>query len=148
MASVEMKTMPTALDKAKHAADAVLANHNDKPNIKMTITNLNTGRQLGVFQDDNYAYITKDDFDALKALADAYKLELNVENENEYYLTQLQILMELLVGIKGAHPEFPKFSGGSKKRSKKRSKKHCKKRSKKSRSRRTTSHRRRARAAR
>jgi hypothetical protein len=143
MAEVEMKTMPTALDKAKHAADDVLAKHKDNPNIKMTITNLSTGRQLGEFQDDNYAYITKADFDALKALANAYNTELIV-NENEYYRKQLQILIELLAGIKGAHPEFPEFSGGSKKRSKRRSNR----RSKKSRSRRTTSHRRRSRARR
>jgi hypothetical protein len=138
--SVEMKTMLTALDKAKHAADDVLAKHNDKPNIKMTITNLSTGRQLGEFQDDNYAYITKADFDALNALRDAYNLELS-RAENKYYRKQMQILMELLAGIKGKHPEF---SGGSKKRSKKRSNR----RSKKSRSRRTTSHRRRSRARR
>jgi hypothetical protein len=140
--SVEMKPLQTDLDRAKTAADAVLDKHNDKPNIKMTITNLSTGRQLGEFQDDNYAYITKADFDALNALRDAYNLELS-RAENEYYRKQMQILMELLVGIKGAHPEFPEFSGGSKKRSKKRSNR----RSKKSRSRRTIS-RRRARAAR
>lgn len=144
----EMKPMQTdlALDKAKHAADMVLAKHKDKPNITMTIHNLSAGRQSGEFQDDNYAYITKADFDALKALADAYNSELNVENA--HYRTQLQILMELLVGIKGAHPEFPEFSGGSKKRSKRRSKRRSNRRSKKSRSRRTTSHRRRSRARR
>ena len=144
---VEMKTMPTALDTAKHAADSVLDKYKANANIKMTITNLSTGRQLGVFQDDTYAYITKADFNALKALADAYNTELNV-NENEYYRKQMQILIELLIGIKSAHPEFPEFSGGSKKRSKRRSNKHGKKRSKKSRSRRTTSHRRRSRARR
>jgi hypothetical protein len=140
--SVEMKTMQTDLDKAKHAADGVLDKYKANANIAKTINDLSAGRQSGEFQDDNYAYITKADFDALKALADAYNTELNVENA--HYRKQLQILMELLAGIKGAHPEFPEFSGGSKKRSKRRSIR----RSKKSRSRRTTSHRRRSRARR
>ena len=139
MAEVEMTSMPTALDTAKHAADSVLDNYKANANIAMTINNLIAGTQTGEFQADTYAYITKDDFDALKALMDAYNTELKVK-ENEYYRKQLQILTELLSGIKSNHPEF---SGGSKRRSKRRSIR----RSKKSRSRRTTS-RRRSRAAR
>ena len=130
-----MTSMPTALDTAKHAADSVLDKYKANANIAMTINNLSAGTQSGEFQADTYAYINKDDFYALKALMDAYNTELNVK-ENDYYRTQLQILTELLSGIKGKHPEF---FGGSKRRSKKRSKK--------SRSRRTIS-RRRARAAR
>jgi hypothetical protein len=146
-AEFEMQPMQTDLDKAKHAADVVLAKHKDNPNIAKTIDNLIAGTQSGEFQDDNYAYITDADFDALKALADAYNTNLS-RTENEHYRKQMQILIELLAGIKSAHPEFPKFSGGSKKRSKRRSKRRSNRRSKKSRSRRTTSHRRRSRARR
>jgi NADH dehydrogenase/NADH:ubiquinone oxidoreductase subunit G len=144
MAEVEMTSMPTALDTAKHAADSVLDKHKANANIAMTINNLSAGTQSGVFQYDTYEYITKDDFDALKALKDAYNTELAVK-ENQHYRTQLQILMELLSGIKSNHPEF---SGGSKRRSKRRSKKRSNMRSKKNRGRRTTSHRRRSRARR
>jgi hypothetical protein len=140
MAEVEMTLMPTALNIAKHAADSVLDKHKTNANIAMTINNLSEGTQSGEFQPDTYAYITKDDFHALKALMDAYNTELN-GNENEYYRKQLQILTELLSGIEGNHPEF---SGGSNKRSNRRSNQ----RSKKSRSRRTISRRRRSRARR
>jgi len=130
MTEVEMTPIPTALDKAKQNADSVLEQHKDQPNITKTISDLNANKQSGEFQADTYKYITKADFDALNALTVAYNNELSRAEDN-YYRTQLQILTELLSGIKGAHPEF---SGGSKKRSKKRSKK--------SRSRRTISRRR------
>ena len=115
MAEVEMTPIPTALDKAKHDADSVLEHYKDHPNIAKTISDLNANEQSGEFQADTYTYITKADFDALNALTDAYNLELS-RAENDYYRTQLQILTELLSGIKGNHSEF---SGGSKKRSKK-----------------------------
>jgi hypothetical protein len=140
MAEVEMTSMPTALDTAKHAADSVLDKYKANANIAMTINNLSADTQSGEFQADTYAYITKYDFDALKALMDAYNTELKVK-ENEHYRKQLQILTELLSGIEGNHPEF---SGGSNKRSNRRSNQ----RSKKSRSRRTISRRRRSRARR
>ena len=139
-AEIEMQTIPSVLDKAKSAAHDVLERYKTHPNIAKTLADLEKGKQVGEFQDDTYAYITKPDFDALKALTDEYAVILD-KNDNNYERTQYQILLELLNGIKGKHPEF---SGGSKKRSNKHSKKH----SKKNRRGRTTFHRRRSRARR